>query len=75
MTEIAPRIVVDPQIRFGKPVIRGTRVPVHTIIAKLAGGMAPEEVAREYEVTPEDIRAALAYAANVLEQQEIRALA
>jgi len=75
MTEIAPRIVVDPQIRFGKPVIRGTRVPVHTIIAKLAGGMAAEEVAREYEVTPEDIRAALAYAANVLEQQEIRALA
>lgn len=75
MTEIAPRIVVDPQIRFGRPVIKGTRVPVHTVIAKLAGGMLPEEVAKEYEVTLDDIRAALAYAARILEQQEVRALA
>jgi uncharacterized protein (DUF433 family) len=36
--EIAPRIVVDQAVRFGRPVIRGTRVPVATVIAKLAGG-------------------------------------
>jgi len=65
-TEIAPRIVVDLGVRFGKPVIQGTRVPVHLIIAKLAGGMNPEEIAEEYEISLEDIQAALGYAASVL---------
>ncbi len=60
--EIAPNIVVDPQIRFGKPVIKGTRVPVHVLVAKVAGGMGPEQVAYEYGVTLEEVRAALAYA-------------
>ena len=72
--EIAPGIVVDTQIRFGKPVIKGTRVPVHTILGKLAGGMSAREVAGEYDLRLEDVQAALAYAAQVLEQQEIRAL-
>jgi len=72
-TEIAPRIVVDPGLRFGKPVIQGTRVPVHLIISKLAGGMKPEEIAEEYEITLEDIQAALGYAANVLANEEVRA--
>jgi uncharacterized protein (DUF433 family) len=72
-TEIAPRIVVDPGVRFGKPVIQGTRVPVHLIIAKLAGGMKPEEIAEEYEITLEDIQAALRYAASVLATGEARA--
>ncbi len=56
--EIAPRIVVDPNVRFGKPVITGTRVPAELVGAKLAGGMTPEEVAEEYELSPEDVRAA-----------------
>ncbi len=60
--EIAPRVVVDPAVRFGKPVIRGTRVPVELVVAKLAGGMAEQEVAEEYEITVEDIRAALVVA-------------
>jgi len=72
-TEIAPRIVVDPGLRFGKPVIQGTRVPVHLIISKLAGGMKPEEIAEEYEITLKDIQAALGYAANVLANEEVRA--
>ncbi|MBI5292985.1 MAG: DUF433 domain-containing protein [Chloroflexi bacterium] len=62
--EIAPNIIVDTQIRFGKPAIKGTRVPVHVLVAKVAGGMTPEQVADEYGVTLEDVRAALAYAAN-----------
>lgn len=49
--EIAPRISVDEKIRFGKPVITGTRVPVHPIIGKLAGGITYEEVIAEYEIT------------------------
>lgn len=73
--EIAPRIVVDSQIRFGKPVIKGTRVPVHILVAKLAGGMSPGEVADEYGITVADVQAALAYAATILEQQEVRVFA
>lgn len=65
-TEIAPRMVVDPGVRFGKPVIQGTRVPVDHIIGKLAGGMKPEEIADEYAITLEDVQVALSYAASVL---------
>ena len=75
MQEIAPRIVVDPAVRFGKPVIRGTRVPVDLVIAKLAGGMSEQEVAEEYEIAVEDIRAALSYAAGVLASEEVRGIA
>ena len=70
--EIAPRIVVDANIRFGKPVIQGTRVPVDTLLARLGQGMSIDEVAEEYGVSPEDIRAALSYAAMVLAAEEIR---
>ena len=70
--EIAPRISVNEKIRFGKPVISGTRVPVDLIIGKLAGGMTYEEVMAEYEITREDILAALDYAAKVLSNEEIK---
>ncbi len=71
--QLAPRITVDPKVRFGKPVIQGTRVPVDLLIGKLAGGMVMEDVAREYDVTIEDIRAALSYAAGVLAGEEVHA--
>jgi len=70
--EIAPRISVDEKVRFGKPVITGTRVPVDLILGKLAGGMTYEEVMAEYEITHEDILAALDYAAKTLSTEEIR---
>ena len=73
--EIAPRITVDPKVRFGKPVIKGTRVPVEIVVGKLAGGMSVEEVAREYGITEEDVRAALQYAAYVLSTEEVRVAA
>ena len=73
--EIAPRISVDEKIRFGKPVIRGTRVPVDLIIGKLGGGMTYEEVIAEYEITREDILATLNYAASILASEEIKAVA
>lgn len=59
--DIAPRIRADGGVRFGKAVISGTRVPVDLIVAKLAGGMSYEEVMAEYEVSREDILAALDY--------------
>ena len=58
------RVVIDPDIQHGKPVIRGTRVPITRIIGGLAGGMTRQEVMREYEVTEEDINAALNYATD-----------
>ncbi len=72
--EIAPKISVDEKVRFGKPVITGTRVPVDLILGKLAGGMSYEEVMAEYEITREDILAALDYAAKTLSSEEIRAV-
>lgn len=49
--EIFSGIVVNPKIKFGKPVIKGTRIPVDLILGKIAGGMRMEEVKREYELT------------------------
>ncbi len=74
MTEIAPRIVVDESIHFGKPVIKGTRVPVETIVGKLAGGMTHEKVAEDFGITNEDVFAALAYAAQAVADERIRAV-
>ena len=72
--EIAPGITVDEGVRFGKPVIRGTRVPVDLVVGKLAGGMAMEEVAAEYGIQRSDILAALAYAAHSLAEEQVRAV-
>lgn len=71
MQEIAPRITVDPDVRFGKPVIEGTRVPVDLVVGKIAGGMTIDEVAREYELTREDVQAALAYAAKTVAEEQV----
>jgi uncharacterized protein (DUF433 family) len=68
------RIVIDPEIQHGKPVIRGTRVPITRIVGGLAGGMTKEEVMREYEVTEEDVAAALSCAAELIEAEEFHPL-
>lgn len=73
-TEIAPGIVIDPGIRRGKPVIAGTRIPPEIVVGQLAAGLSFQEVADEYDLTDEQIRAALLYAARVLESEEIWAL-
>ena len=68
------RIEFNPKIMGGKPVIKGTRVPVQVIVGSLAGGMSEEEVSREYKVTLKDIRAALAYAADTLTEEKVYAI-
>ncbi len=73
--EIASRIIIDEKVRFGKPVIKGTRVPVDLILGKLAGGMTYEEVMTEYDLTRDDILAVLDYAAKHLSDEEVRAIA
>lgn len=74
MREIAPRVAVDPEVRFGRPVITGTRVPVDVLVGKVAGGMEIEDVAQEYGVTREDVLAALSYAAKLVADEQIRAV-
>ena len=68
------RIVIDPEIHHGKPVIKGTRVPVARIIDALAGGMTNAGIVKEYGVTEEDIRAALSFAGDLIEQPELHPL-
>ncbi len=67
---MSDRIVIDPKICHGKPVIRGTRTPVAIVVGSLAGGMSFEEVQREYDLPIEDIRAALRFAGELVEQEE-----
>ena len=71
MTKIAPYITVNAKVRFGKPVIAGTRVPVDLVVGKIAGGMAVDEVMKEYDLTRGQVLAALRYAADLVSQEEI----
>ncbi len=65
------RIVVDPAVMAGKPVIRGTRLAVQYIVGLLARGASMEEILDEYEgLTEEGIRACLAFAEAALERDE-----
>ena len=68
------RILIDPAICHGKPVVRGTRVPVSIVVGSLAGGMGFEEVQREYDLTTEDIRAALAFANELVNEESFHLL-
>ena len=69
------RIAIDPAIRHGKPIIRGTRVPLEIILGSLAGGMEIEEIVREYDLQKEDVLAALEYATQLIAGEEITAYA
>jgi uncharacterized protein (DUF433 family) len=52
---MSDRIVIDPTIQHGKPVIRGTRAPVVCILDGLVGGMSIDEVTQEYGITVEEV--------------------
>jgi uncharacterized protein (DUF433 family) len=70
--QLLERISVNPKVMVGKPVIRGTRIPVALIVKMLAQGIAEEEILKEYpRLESEDIRAALAYASAVLGNEEV----
>ncbi len=58
-------ITMDPQIRFGKPCIRGMRITVYDILSWFASGMSEREIIKDYpELNKEDLKAALSYAAD-----------
>jgi uncharacterized protein (DUF433 family) len=71
--EIAPGITVDKDVRFGKPVLKGTRVDVALVLSQLAAGATYEEIIEQYEVTRDGILAALNYAAEAVGKETIRA--
>ena len=65
MPAIIDRIVINPEIRSGKPIIKGTRITVTDILEYLAGGMSVEEILLDFpDLNLEDIQAVLAFAAE-----------
>jgi uncharacterized protein (DUF433 family) len=65
MEQLSSHIVIDPNIRFGKPCIKGTRIAVVDILQWLASGMSKEEILADFPMLKEEhILAALAFAAN-----------
>jgi uncharacterized protein (DUF433 family) len=66
------RITVDPNVCFGKPCIRGHRIWVSLVLDFLAEGMTPEEIRAEYpDLTAEDIRACIAYGAEMARERYV----
>ena len=65
MPDILERIVINPAVRSGKPVVRGTRITVSDVLEYLAGGMTPDEILADFpDLDADDIRAVLAFAAQ-----------
>ena len=67
-------ITIDNEIQHGKPVLKGTRLPIAIIIGSLAGGMTYDEVIQEYAVTREQILASLAYFSELLNYETVYAM-
>lgn len=65
------RIEINPEVMMGKPVIRGTRITVELILRKLGAGMTDAEIIEDHpHITRQDIRAAQAFAADYLHNDE-----
>lgn len=67
-------IIVDEKKRFGKPIIKGTRITVEEVLGALAGGMTFEEIEKEFGVKKTGVLAALKYAAEILSEEQVGAL-
>ncbi|HXM00156.1 MAG TPA: DUF433 domain-containing protein [Rhizomicrobium sp.] len=66
------RIEIDPEIMVGKPVVKGTRLTVELILRKLGAGMTDAQIIEDHpRLTREDIRAAQAFAADYLHNEEV----
>lgn len=63
--EVFPGVTMDPQVRFGKPCLSGTRLDVATVVAAIGAGESVETVQEEYGISHEQVLTALRYAAHV----------
>jgi uncharacterized protein (DUF433 family) len=71
-SRLLKRIIVDPRIMVGKPVIRGTRIPVDAIIHRIAQGETIEEIVENYpKITRQDVKAALEYAERLVRGEDV----
>jgi len=75
VAEIVPGVTADPKVSFGKPVIAGTRTPVALVLGQLAAGVSEQELRDEYDLSGDQVRAALRYGAWLAEQEVVRATA
>jgi len=66
------RISQDPKVCFGKPTIKGTRIPIFVLVGMLAEGIEVKEIAEEYLISEEDVRAAALYALDLLFEEARR---
>lgn len=64
-------IIVDEKKRFGKPIIKGTRITVDEVLGALAGGMTYEEIKQEYGINRDGILAALKYATEIVSEEQV----
>ena len=72
MNPLLQRISVDPNVCFGKPCIRGTRIWVSLVLDFLANGMSHQQILGEYpQLTEEDVRAAIAYGAEMSRERYV----
>jgi uncharacterized protein (DUF433 family) len=74
-TEIFPGVEVHPQVMGGVPVIAGTRVPVEVVLGHLAAGDSEATIRSEYDLSAEQIRAALGYAAQLVAAERVYVVA
>lgn len=69
---VTDRVEIDPRVMLGKPVIRGTRIPVELLLRKLSEGASESDLIDAYpRLTREDIQAAIRYAADTLAHEEV----
>lgn len=76
MSDLLSRITIEPGKRSGRPCIRGMRIAVHDVLGWLSAGMTEADILSDYdELEPDDVRAALAYAARELDHPVVVAAA
>lgn len=67
------RIVVDPAVHFGKPCVRGTRIPVENVLELIREGISFERIVGDYypDLSVEDVRACIQYAIDVVKAEDV----
>ena len=67
------RIAIDPNIHFGKPCVKGTRIPVYAVLELLEDGASFDDILRDYypDLAHDDIRACIRYATQLVKNEEV----
>ncbi len=67
------RIIVDPKVLAGKPVVKGTRIPVYVILEAIEAGQTIKDITETYpDLNEKDVKAAIRYATEIVEREEVR---